>query len=517
MSLEDIGIEAFRFAEGMVMGFLRETYPNLDLRRGTALRELLVRPLAASHAHEAGNLERVLRSTSFADVLEDGGDLDDTNAILAKFRTRLRDSRKTIVRAIMSVSQVRNVFISAGTVFTGSSGNYKLLSTLSYEVDSEVDFFTGPGPGGLYRSVGFLLEAESETPVTDVQGEAIVPPPGVVIPGLVEVTVVGVVDPGRPAEDPSEALSRIPTTLAARGLSSKLAIKAALQGPDSPFAEVVRSVAVAGYGDDVATRSRRSPFGTPNGAIDVFVRTFDVPARSIYLLDAVREGDNSIIPIPPETAAGFYYVSAVRDADNNMTGSYPFDVEYGFEPSRHAGREPEDFIRSIYQRGSLIVHIPEGLHQPQFSVEVVHAVDLAALQEYLDDGARSGFDSDILVRMPAAMEVTVNIDSAGYEDPDAVRVAVSRYVNGLRPGAVLNFSGVSSVCNALDVEITPLRGLPSITARVQGVDGNWYHFSGDVLDVRSICDSRAGIHPASTVFSLHTSDVKLHVRGHKLQ
>lgn len=117
-SLLTVTQEKFDQAEAMVVSLLRDAMPNLDLRRGTVLRDLLVRPAATFYALEADRLAKA-QATRSLETMATAPELataEDVNAVLSNFAVTQRVGSKARGLARLSVAYSRAYTIDSGTV-----------------------------------------------------------------------------------------------------------------------------------------------------------------------------------------------------------------------------------------------------------------------------------------------------------------------------------------------------------------------------------------------------------------
>jgi hypothetical protein len=303
-------------AEAILAEFIKEKMGEVDLTRGTSLRDLLVTGMslvAAYFRSEADNV-KALQSIRTAEGLADSVDRDEAvDNLLSNLFISRKSGRES--RGVISITftQPTSITISPEDKFSKGGLAYKSDSTsvLTYTSDDMTAVYDANGDVSYYM-VSFNAISEG----TGVEYDA---EPGLFSGTTLNNPFISQVENfyrfigGRSTETTDELLERAPSALTVRDLVTDRAIKTVLL---DTFASLDK-VTVIGYGDAEMHRDRVTTLGTPlnfhlGGHIDIYVSSGISEAKTV----TVEVGGAAIDPR--------LEVTVFRD--DVLTGVSTFDV-----------------------------------------------------------------------------------------------------------------------------------------------------------------------------------------------
>jgi hypothetical protein len=408
-NLSDVSQEAFDAAETTVISMLRDEYPDLDLRRGTVLRELLVRPVSAFYALESDRIEELTAESSLKLMSENSDvDEDSVNNILSNFATELKtDLLAEGIAAVYVESPTTYVLPSGFTLTYGDDYDYATdrdysVSPSESTVENSI-VLQGPDVDGLYYFLIPVAAVNNGVQYELKEGSALTPDTTLI--GFVRAEAYTDIQGARDKETVEEAIDRLPQAIAHRGLESKIAIESTLKDPDQGgFGDSLRALSIQGFGDTFQLRDKYNPVGVATGGkVDLFVRTFDAPVTvSLEKTGVLQEDGTYKIDISAEEAPGYYAVRIVTDASDSINpvlsfddlpaiGSYPLTETRGVDPAGYATHHLLPSVVSnlqvctAFQTGTIYVHsVPPSGATKQFRVVLYIAPRLEeVLSRYL--------------------------------------------------------------------------------------------------------------------------------------
>jgi len=537
IAAETLAQDEFDQAESLLVSLLRDAYPTLDLRRGTALRDLLVRPTSAAYALDARRNNELMRTRSLADMAAQPGDSDTdaVNAVLANFGTALRQGFSATGTIKINVNTVGTYRIAAGTLFQapGSEDAYSVISdVVARQADGTL---RGPDESGyLYFTVPVVATtAASTVPSAGTAFDAAVP-----FSGYVAAAAYSDFVPGRPDETVSEAIGRLPATLSGRGLVTRASITNTFTDPASAgYVSSVRALSVQGAGDPAQQRDRNNIHGLSlGGKVDVYARTFSTPPSVVLLKQGTLQTDGTYrIDIAPSDAPGLYAVKSVtldpaaigggRYADDAVVhaGSLDFAVQrYDDTADAPAGRfsSGDSTIGTIYHGARLYVAggQPDD-SAPTFRVDLYASPDIGLMQAYADLPEVRNMASDLLVRSPficlVGLRLTVRPAADATLDIAAIKDSVAAVVNANSfYGALTQSELIAAVHRypVISVDTTcGRRGGVELAGTVIDGSGAAHTLSGARLDIADVDDPTGLLRRETVVFATEPARISIEV------
>lgn len=520
LTLDSVTQEQFDTAEQTLLSLIRAAYPQLDLRRGTVLRETYVRPSATVAGLEFQRVENLRRLTSLLTMIEDGtATAEDVNKVLANFNMTQYEGRAAAGMVQVIVDSQRTYTIPAGTVFTTLSG-------LNFLTDASYTVKTGAGAGELelhqarglwYFTVPVTAEAAG-TAYNITQSTALEPKSSLY--GFVTASAASNFTSGLDGETLAGAASRIPAALSHRGLTNATAVEAMLRARFDTTVPAIMAVSLQGFGDAAMLRDKHNVFGTAvGGRADIYARTFAAPATVTLTKTGTRQSDGSYtFSIGAGDAPGFYAVRSISDPGGVALGSYRFtDIRgnYGADDTWHDIEGDIESAFTVFQTATVnVTEVPDGNATHDFNVEVYVAPLLADIQAYVDDPSVRNSVADFLVRCPPVCLVSVSAivyyDLRAPVDLEALKRLLADYINSRSFVPRLTRSELVSVLLQSGVKRVDLEaGNMRLTGRVLGADCVWRTLSGDSLNIAAVAAPAALITADTVVFGAEVQDIQL--------
>lgn len=539
----------FDNAESIVMDMLQTSRPGISLRRGTVLRELLVRPMAELYAADTRRVEESMECRSLAIMQETGkGTTEEINAILANFSTSLYAGRNASGILFVQVESDSVYTIPSDTVFTSPDGlAFNIARTYiatSADVSGDEYLKLKKTDDGIFY---FLLPVEADSIGSEYEVEA-----GVrfsiseEFPGLVSATSYSRFVGGLDAQTLSGALDELESAVSFRGMAGKTATKAMLLDKNAGnFSGIILDCSVVGFGDPEQIRDKSNVFGIATGGkVDLLVRSFSTPPVATFTKTASWDGTAGAwrIDFLHDEVPGYYAVKSVKDPDavpSNATAgvnsllsadSYPvsetFSVRENVAPL-HTFPAPAEGVSTAftaYRDVHLLVDAgnEEDEQSREFLVTLYVSPAVAAIQDYVDrDDVRSIRD-DVLVR--AAPVCLVNVSASvvpvpGHADPDTfmMRQAVAAYINSRSFVSVLSASEIIAVLNQFDISRVDMafgeKNGFKMQGRVRSATGRVTFFPGPDINISAKANPKALLSKNTVCFATTVDDIDIKVIG----
>lgn len=534
----------FDNAEAVVIDMLQTSHPGISLRRGTVLRDLLVRPVAEIYAADTRRVDESMRCRSLS-LLRDSGTAteEEVNAILSNFSTSLYSGKTASGYLFVQVDEDRAYGISADSVFTTSDGLNFVVSRAYVATSADME---GEGYLKLRQSGNgnwyFLLPVQAESSGTQYEIDA-----GVrlqVSPefdGLIAATSYAPFTGGGDAQTIQEAIDNLAASVSLRGMDSRLAVKATLLDRNAGnFSGVVLDCSLAGCGDACQIRDKSNVFGVATGGkVDLFVRSYSAPP--VVTLTKTGRWDSArgvyVIEIGHDEVPGYYALRSVTDpesvggfgssdktgflASNSYQASERFSVSgvpgIHFIPDSVAGAAWTSY-RDIE------IDVEDAGHEDEeerdFVVSVYASPSVSAVQEYVDREDVRSLRNDVLVRMAplcvVSLSATVGL-APGASEPDiqAMKKAVQDYINSRSFVRRLSASEIVGVLNGFGISrVEMMHGSVygfRMDGRIRDASGRNVYLSGPDLDIGAFRDPANLVDPDTVCFGINVEDINISV------
>lgn len=523
VTLENVIQSDFDVAEALVISHVRDTYPGLDLRRGTVLREQLIRP------------------ASILQALNDARALDKTSAITL---ADLKDKADPDISTINSLLSNFNLEYNSGSrsrgfvkIYFSGPGSYAIPAAAVFSTDDSVRFET---------DVGVVVTSGSATPtlikINDTRYYGVVPAtavePGTVgnvptgtnltssekLVNLIGASAYSSFGGGTDPESVETAISRIKPALAQRSLANPVSVLGLFR---DKFGSVISGVSLQGFGAPAQWRDRMNVHGISHGGcVDAYVRTFNSAPISVLTKVGYKDSNGDyVVSLSRYDAEGYYAVRSVTDDDGSDTAVENPSVSYLFKDSRaatsgnHSIPTADLAVFSVYQAGMItVMGVDDTAESHEFKLEFYVAPGLGDIQAYADSDAIRNEGTDFLVRSP--LLCLVGFKAVAYQTPGSdvsglsLKTKIASYINGLGFKGKLSLSELIHVICSNGIQRVGMRpGELAITGRVLGADMVWRVMTGDtVLDLDDLKSERALIGSKTTVFVCDPYDVDIQVR-----
>lgn len=536
-TISGLTTEEYANYESQMISLIRESRPELDLRVGTAIRDILVRTSAQSSGVMSKDIDD-LRATMSFKLLEENPDLA-TDAVVESLASNYGVVRREGVSAsgYAAIYFLRDEEVIIPSGYRLRRGSYEYETTQLWKIRSapsasnELPLYTDEN--GVPFAI-IPMSAIDSGSATNVQaGETM---------ELLDNTVLLVnsaesysdISGGRDQETVEELLQRISEALSHRELTSQAAISVRLKN-EYP---VVDDVIVTGFGDEEQLRDKHNVFGVAIGSrIDAWVKTFTEPERMTLIKRATKVSDGAYtFTLTPDEVGVIYKIAAVTSPESIITadgsnrptvGSYPFTEQrnlYNSSGISHDISSDPDLaiIETAYTRWqSTTVTVTDvgavGGTEPypaelDLRVDVYVAPQIDTIQAYLDDADNRNKEADILVRgaIPAFVELSIPIyrKSSAVLDLDAMRTAVTDYVNDKNLGDDLTLSQLASVLHQYDIlKVGTTDEDLIMTATIRAADGSELTLSGSELRIQDVRDAQKQVTADTTVFVADVGNV----------
>lgn len=407
---------------------------GIDHAEGSAVRELLIRPMAAMQAWQAARFEEMLAGMDIGAVArgEIPGDDSLLDKVAATYRVARRSGAVSSGTLVLYLRANRATYVNGAFVFY--AGSHPL--TLDHVVAGVPDPSAHDQAGDIRYTP--ILQADGEhymvVPVTDPAGGTFPTGTAVTFTGSADnITRVRVLSPitgGMGVEGNRSLATRVLQGLAPGVLSTPTQIKGAFM---DKFGVHPSRVRVFGSGERAVRRAVDPVTLLPmQGYTDVVVAPAGGPVVDTLEATAARMGASLYrIDLPHTLAGGVYTIDMVTPVGSPAIPG-TLMVEWGTAPGPH--RLP-DGRHTAYQTAAITVGIASSEASIPCSILVRRVRALEAMQAYLDNDTRRAPGQDTLVRAatPCVLSATLQVD-AGDVPLATVQRAVVDGINNLPVG-----------------------------------------------------------------------------------
>ncbi len=529
--------DAYETAVAAAVDLVRAKHPDLDLRKGTAVRSLVIEPAALLDASAADTVNRLRTAMSLKAMAREATvPREDADAVLSNFGMELGGGAKATGRVRVNLTGVDPVTIRAGIVFQTEAGvKFAVTKTTRADVDpaSDEEAIISANDGTYYFTVP--VEAEEVGAGGNIQqGHALTT--SVLVTNFASAEAFSDFSGGEDGESVASAMARIPSALAYRGMTNELSVRAMLSAAFSDKS-AIKAVSCVGHRDRAQLRDKHNPLGVSvGGRVDVYVRLFDAPGVVSCTATLQRtESGRGRLTLPDYP--GFYAVKYVGpSAEPSRQGSLQYELR---RTSVAGATEAHDFdvsadgcetAWSAYQSGYVdvtwhddsVAVMPvapppqeaQALAGRSYKVDLYWTPGIAELQKIADGASTRNVAADYVVRSPAiclvSMTAAVRMKGGSAATESELADKVAAYVNGRSFVERLTRSELANVLLQSGAESVDLStGGMYLGGRVCGADGAWYYLSGDALDLNSIAEDRAMITSGTTVFAAEPGSIQI--------
>lgn len=524
VSLDGVTQTGFDSAESVVLEHLRNSYPDLDLRRGTVLREQLVRPAAQLQALNDARVTEKTSAVTLADLMETTNpDTGVVNALLSNFNLSYNSGALATGNLKLYFTASSSVLVPVNTRFTTAEGLGFLVSSsyLIAETGGDATLLES-GDGRFYAivaatadTVGVSYNIPRGTQLTG--GESIA--------GFVSAFACTSFVGGSNAESVTAAVARIKPALAQRSLSNTVSVLGLLR---DRFGDVIRDVSLQGFAAPAQWRNRANLTGIGiGGYVDAYIRTFTgAPITVLVKAGTLQEDGTYRIELSEAEAPGFYAVRSITDDDGTETIADNPSSSYRYSEQRQAATTTLHSLPtaklteySVYQTAVIsVLGITSGADTRVFKLELYCAPYLADIQTYVDSASIKDEGTDFLVKSPLMCLVSLRLVGNRNQDSTVtgaqLGTIIASYINSRGFTSTLSLSElVHVVCGSGISSVSMRPGDISIEGRIRGAGDTWYLLTGDtVLDLAGIDGAIDMVTDKTVVFVCDPCDIQVTVR-----
>ena len=537
-TLTDITQAEYNTAEATVIDLLRAAYPSLDLRRGTVLRDLLLRVGAQITARDANLLAELQGKQSLITLAENEAtaDPDDVNALLANFNMTRFTGNQAAGTVRVRVDSDRVYTVPESFSFTTTEGaEYQTLTTVTVRSapdTGDLQLYTANDGSYFYFVVNVIATLPGAVYALDA---GVVLNPTSSLYGFVSAETYSTFTSGTDDESITEAITRLPAAISYRALESRTAIDSKLKDAFSGGAYNIEEVSVQGYGDSAQLRDKHNPMGFAVGSrVDVYVKTFTRPNRVLLQKTGTLISTGTYqIDVTAADAPGFYAIRSVTDIEQTTApavgfGELPTLGSYAFSEARSESGVSDTFhdidkdvtaeiAFSKWQKSAVVVTgVPASDATREFKMELYTAPGLADIQDYVDNSLVRNLEADYVVRCPliclVEMQAIIYYAAAFPIDLDVMKTNLANLINTLPFGHVLTRSELTNQMISDGATRVDLSSVTGMELKGHVIDGNAARQTmvGDALDVRLIEDTSALLVPETVVFGAEADKLVIH-------
>jgi hypothetical protein len=438
-NLDQLDPAAVAAAQTEVTALVQEPHPEFDLRRGV-LQDLLIEPAAALGARAQAVVAQYQAARSLKAIEADptlaAPDLVDD--VLSNYRVTRQPGGAATGSVTVVLSAAVTTVIAQGSIWEAAGQEFTAPTVFTAKLDAaQVNtvtdrLITQIAADRWAFTIDLVASAEGPAGALKKNTQAI---PRSVPPNFVTAYAAADFTGGVLAETNQELLTRLQEGVAARALSNRVNMQAALRA-QTAFARAVTSI--IGFGDAEMLRDRRGIFPVSTGGrADWYVRTQPAVqlsglAVTATLLSVASDGTGAWqFALDRDSFPGFYEVRAVRPPDSDPTaGGYTVTADVrgidltgtGFIPDVLTATEA---AYSRYQTSVIQFAAPAGKTvvgaTEAFEIDLAGLPQIADVQAYVCDRGVWGFGSDCLVKAPVPCFVQLSLvlyKRSGDADPD---------------------------------------------------------------------------------------------------
>jgi hypothetical protein len=409
-------------------------YPELDIRKGTAINELMINFAALGYALIYEEITKIEEKLYLKDILASPTDIDSSmiDGIISNFYITRSPGAKSKGMIKIVFSESRDYYIPDASSFVLESKNYLYYTTSAHDITTD-DL--------LYDSVNdqyyYLLEVEAENigPEYFLESEMALEPQ--VLTGYIEsAEVYEDFAQGVNQETDQSLLDRVKDNLSNRGLFSHQSIEATLR---EAF-PAIRQVTVAGYNDHELQRGYNISGIKTGGKVDVYVRD-PVDGHLQGVIEATSDA-SGVIDIPSA------YCPILR-VKNVAQKSNP-----GLEYENFTLTSTSDVHERFSSEETLQLTVPADLIATPVLISVDYAPGIQDVQTFVDDDDNRYVMADILVKtyMPCFVEIGISYRTGviGTDMADTIKSTLLEYINSYSDD-VLYASRIVNVLHGINI------------------------------------------------------------------
>lgn len=460
-------------AEIFAQQYLQALYPDLDLREGTAIRDLAIRPAATLIALVNKGIEFHFEDNTIAGVT-DATDQDKVDAIMSNLFLERNEGTRAKVSARMYFSRPKSVTIPVGTTFSTddvvkfrpdrtyvfSAGQMtKDEDSNEYYVDV---FLESTGEGSEYNIESGSLLYFTNFDTFFLRGE---------ISYLKESST--------PKETNSEFIARANTAISTRNLINTPSIASKLQAEFNYISRVV----AAGHGHADMIRDMKDILGPSGYSTTVHLGGKTDVHCAVPLLKDIEQfvvGSDGTIRL----SGAYLDVRPTAINGGPLENTIGTMVPYSLKVGTYSGGKPAEYEDDLgfSSKQEMVITYGRFYAGQVVSFETWKFQGVDSIQSYVDSPSNRVTCSDMLVRAMPVYQMDVKIKTYDQVLPLAadIRPVVESYLRNIPAGEALNMSDLISAL----YEGTDMRGLVTpIQVSYVLIKRNRAKYAGIVTDV----------------------------------
>jgi hypothetical protein len=453
--LAELDPDAVQAALAETVQRVQEDNPNLDLRRGV-FAELLAYYHAVLDTQRRTFTNDVLNSRSLKVMEADPtlADPDLVDDVLSNFRVSRQLGRKALGEVTVVVADDVTVTIAQGSVWEARGRQF--LATRVFTAKAEAAQVNAAGDRLLTETAdgnfAFTIQVEAAEEGSDytVTKDTLVAPLAVP-PAYVTSYAAADFTPGFLPETNAEVLARLQEGYAAKALSNRVNMAAALRQAEA-FARLT-AMSIVGHGDAELVRAFHSVLPVAlGGRCDWYVRSQEQATQlsltvTATLVEKFADGTGTWqFAVGRDDAPGLYEVRDVRPVDADpAAGGFGVTSDVRGLDLTGDGWKPDvvDAVEAAYSAYSTAVvqfldttdHAALAVGDArEYTVGLVVMPQVADMQALVGSRDVRPYGGDVLVKAPVPCFLTVNFTvnkKTGQPDPDvdSIKAAVAKAAN----------------------------------------------------------------------------------------
>jgi len=501
---------------------VRSSYSGIDTRRGTAIRDLVVRPASTLQAYTADNATAAAGASSLERMRQEGGeiDVDAVNALLSNFNTTYKDGdyASGYVRIIFSTNGTR--LLSAGFGFTANmdeSLRFELPASVSITADNSgsLTYEEMTISGQTVYTAPLRVVAKGKGTIYNIPtGTYFTPDSGII--DLVDCLAMSSFAGGEAAETLDEVIARLPIAIASRSLTNSVSVKALLS---DYYGSTVKAVSLQGMMSDTQQRNKIFGFGV-GGYVDAYVRSFESPPVTIIPKTGTPIAGGYTVTLTQAESAGVYGIRAISDWNDvyspidSAASSYTYAVvrAVGSDLGVHKVDDTNQAAFTCYQQLTITVYDAlAGAENKDFKLELYTAPGILDMQTYCDSEAVRNTGVDFVLKTPVVarttMTVTVYLPTGSTDTLSAIR---TRIVDVINSNSFVPVLSLAAIVQAIGYRVDMGPGKLTLSCEIVGSSGVRRRITGcGDIDIRTVTDTTDYITPDTVVFSADPSDIQI--------
>jgi len=301
MSIAYAPTERYNASVAYLRQYLSELFPQLDLRTGRVLNDVLLKPAAEVHALDQETMDLYRRASSLQEIVEDPAlaAIADVDRLASNFRVIRKEGTPATGQVAIIVSGAYAVIVAQGALFTANGLRFRASSTFTTTTGAIVNptdrKLIARADGTYY----FLVDVEADNTGSQYQlrqdTDVTWASPS---DGYVRAYAYEDFTGGTSGETNKQLIDRLAVGLTAPALAGRSNIEALLRNQFSS----IEDISIIGAGDPEMTRDSHNLFGYKlGGKVDLYVRTTDrIQRKSVTASATLKVRLCIALPLVPQ-------------------------------------------------------------------------------------------------------------------------------------------------------------------------------------------------------------------------